>query len=366
MPSNRSSTDLSDGAVRLIERVLSFRYLNGLSDDKREKLRENLSFIRRTLLDQRPARIAIVGSEHTDLPGLLRGIVGDGVDGDLEVKSYLGHNRWYDYRVGETPLELLDLRTGPDESLALKPFEHQTPDVVLFAWAHPDDEQADEAPDPAIADLEKAITEVQSLDGEAPPIVAVVDTDALPEDVTPNRAERLLRQRLRDSEVPNTRFRVVQQADIRDLDADLVEMAPMEARLQLAQVVETPESKRRLARLIIRSSAGVAATIATIPLPVADIIPITSVQVLMIATIAHLGGRRFRLKTVGEFAGAVGLNVGAGYALRELARILVQLVPFAGSVISSGIATGATFALGDAAVRYFLADESDEVALAAG
>lgn len=360
-PDQRNGHRLSDRALQLIERVLSFRYLSGLSDDKREELQEDLDFIRRTLIDQRPARIGVVGSRETDLPNLLHAITDGHVDGDLDVKSYLGRNRWYDYQVGQTALELLDLRTGDDEPVSLKAFERQSPDVLLFAWSYAASEAAgEEGRDPAIVDLEDTVYEVQSLTGEAPPVVAVIDRDHLPDDVTPRQARRLMRRRLRESDVPDTRFRIVESDRIRQIDAELVEMAPMEARLQLAQVVETPESKERLARLIIRSTAGVAATIATIPTPVADIIPITSAQILMIATIAHLGGHQFRLETVGEFMAAAGINVGAGYALREVARAIVQFVPFAGSVVSSGIATAATFALGNAAVRYFIQGDEEE------
>lgn len=355
---NDAHKNLSDNVLRLIERVLSFRYLRGLSDEKREKLRDNLDFIRQTLVEQRPPRIAVVGSSEVDLPELLELIAGRDIAGDLDVKAYLGHNRWYDYRVRETEFDLLDLRTDEDEKLSVKALDRQVPDVVLFAWSY--DVSEETAPDASIEALDRAVTEVQNVEGRAPPIVAVIDTDRLPDDVTPNRAERLLRKRLQHSGIPNTQFRVVQRTDVRDLDAELVELAPMEARLKLAQIVRTPASRRRLARLVIQSSAGIAATIATIPLPVADIIPITTVQILMIATVAHLGGRQMRLRTVGEFAAAVGVNVGAGYALRELARAIVQLVPFAGSIISSGIATGATYALGNAAVQYFIDDESIE------
>ncbi|MFB6351227.1 MAG: YcjF family protein [Bradymonadaceae bacterium] len=351
-PQNNARKGLSDNILSLVERVLSFRYLRGLSDEKREALREDLGFIRETLLEQRPPRLAVVGSSEVDLPELIELMAGPDIAGDLDVKAYLGHNRWYDYRVRETEFDLLDLRTGPDEELSTKALDRQAPDVILFAWSY--DISEDTAPDASIEALDRAVTEVQNVSGRAPPVVAVIDDGRLPEDMPPKRAERLLRKRLRNSGVPNTKFRVVQRSDVRDLDAELVELAPSKARLQLAQVVETPASRRRMARLVIQASAGIAATIATIPLPVADIIPITTTQILMIATVAHLGGRQFRLKTVGEFAAAIGLNVGAGYALRELARAILQLVPFAGSVISSGIATGATYALGNAAVEYFI------------
>ena len=357
MNRQRSEKRVSQNIVELIEKVLALRYLRGLSDEKREQLRHDLDFIRRTLVEQRPPRIAVVGSAEVELSALLTAIAGRNVDGDLDVKEYLGRQRWYDYEIRDSVLELLDLRAEEGEEPGLKALERQPPDVVLFAWSYRDD-SLPETSDPSIDVLERVVGEVQSIEGEAPPLVAVIDNAHLPEDVTPAHAERVLRSALRDSSVPNAQFRVVQRQNIRDFVAEIVELTPMEARLRLARIVQTPGSKRRLARLIIRSSAGIAATVATLPLPIADILPITSVQILMIATIGHLSGRHFRLKTDGEFAAAIGLNVGAGYALREIARAIVQFIPVAGSVISSGIAAGATYALGNAAVEYFLESET--------
>jgi len=367
MSEEPSKKRLSESISQLIERLVSTRYLRGLDEEQREQLRQDVAFINETLIDQRPPRIGVVGGRQTTMRELLQAIAGDAVEGDIDVKEYLGRGRWYDWEIRQTTLELLDLRCEPDEELSLKALEHQIPDLLVFAWNYGGETEAGKAASPQetqenrvipdIARLEETVRQIQSISGKATPVVAVIDGAHLPEDVTVNRAERSLRVALRDSEVPNTQFRIVQRENVRDFDAELVELAPKEARLRLAQIVQTPGSKKRMARMIIRTCAGIAGTLATIPLPVADMVPITSVQVLMIAAIAHLSGRRLTVKTVGEFAAAIGVNVGAGYAVRELARALLQLIPFAGAVISSGIATGATFALGNAAVGYFIDGE---------
>lgn len=359
--SDASSRPISESIGALIERVLSLRYLRGLSEEKREQLRGDLDFIRRTLLEQRAPRIAIVGDSDVEIEKLLDLLVGENVPEDVDIKAYLGRGRWYDYETERTALELLDLRRLDEDDVSFKALSRQAPDLVLFAWSfRPLEGNGDEEEHPAVDDLVETLRKAQTTRGEAPSVVAFFDEDELPESVTENRAERILRTKLRNSGIPDARLRVVPRQALRRLDAELVELAPMEARLRLTQAMESPESKRRLARLVIRASAGVTATVATIPLPFADIVPITSTQILMISSIAHLSGRRFSLKTVGEFAAAVGLNVGAGYALREIARALIQFVPFAGSVISSGIAAGATYALGNAAARYFIDDDLED------
>lgn len=359
MPDEPSKKRLSGSIAELIERLVSTRYLRGLDEEQREQLRQDVEFINETLIDQRAPRIGVVGGRRTTMQDLLQAIAGDAVEGDIDVKEYLGHGRWYDWEIRQTTLELLDLRCEPDEELSLKALEHQVPDLLVFAWEYEGDADAGKAARAPVARLEETVREIQSISGEAPPVIAVVEGEHLPDGVTVNRAERALRVELRESAVPNTQFRIVERENVRDFDAELVELAPKEARLRLAQIVQTPGSKKRMARMIIRTCAGIAGTVATIPLPVADMVPITSIQILMIAAIAHLSGRRLTVKTVGEFAAAIGVNVGAGYAVREVARALLQLIPFAGAVISSGIATGATFALGNAAVGYFIDGEFD-------
>lgn len=346
------------------ERFLRNRYLGGLSEQKRAQLRSNLDVVRRTLLDQRAPRIAIAGGGGRDLEDLLATLSGDAVPDELDIKEYLGRERWYDYELRGVELELLDIRRVDDEEPSLEALEYQLPDIVLVDWAFqelPDDDASGASEgDATIRDLERIVDRIEGPGRDPAHVIALVDETELPEGVTPHRAVRILRSKLRDGDIRGSTTRVIPRRDIREFDIELVEMAPLEARMQLARAVQTAGSKQRLARSIIRASAGLSAAIATVPLPFADIVPITSVQIAMIAAIGHLSGRTMSLKTVGEFTAAIGANVGAGYAVREIARAIVQFVPFAGSVISSGIAAGATYALGNAAARYFIDEEMDE------
>jgi uncharacterized protein (DUF697 family) len=68
----------------------------------------------------------------------------------------------------------------------------------------------------------------------------------------------------------------------------------------------------------------------------------------------HVSGRAISRKAIGEFIGALGMNIGAGLVFREGARAAVKLLPGFGSAISGAIAGGATYALGRAATAYFI------------
>ena len=349
-PSSRRKS--SSGLQGLIKRVVEYRFLRNLSGEKREEVQENLGLFRRLLADQRTPRIAVVGQSETDLTSLLEKATGHELTGEPDIKAYLGHERWYNYEFGETTLELLDLRTSGGEEPCLKAVERQGPDVVLALW-----EWHDQTPDPTLEALERIEGRARDSGGTTPPAIAVVHDSKLPEDKTLRDAERIVRQRLADSTIPNTSTSVVRFNQPWELVDEIVEAVPMEARLKMTRLVGSSETKKRMARDIIRSSAGLTAAIATLPLPVADIVPITSIQLSMVASVAYLSGKPFELRTVGEFLGAAGLNVGAGFALREAARILVKFIPFAGPAISSGIATAATFGIGNAAVAYFIEDK---------
>jgi uncharacterized protein len=110
-----------------------------------------------------------------------------------------------------------------------------------------------------------------------------------------------------------------------------------------------------LATDVARTVAALCAGIAVVPIPVADILPITSLQVALIGITAWLGGKPLTQKAAAEFLGAVGANVGAAFAFREGARALVKLIfPGAGSAVSGVMAFAGTMAVGRASRAYFL------------
>jgi len=107
--------------------------------------------------------------------------------------------------------------------------------------------------------------------------------------------------------------------------------------------------KERRIRTLIYSKAGVCAAVALAPIPVADILVLTPIQMAMVATIGYFHGVQVNAERAGELMGVMGLGVG----LREAARQLVKLVPGYGLVVSAGIAFAGTVALGETAHVWF-------------
>jgi small GTP-binding protein len=128
---------------------------------------------------------------------------------------------------------------------------------------------------------------------------------------------------------------------------DLLPSALQDAFIAM-QRADTQLKERRI-RALIYSKAGVCAAVALAPIPVADILVLTPIQMAMVATIGYFHGVQVSAERAGELMGVMGAGVG----LREAARQLVKLVPGYGLVVSAGIAFAGTVALGETAHVWF-------------
>src|SRR5690625_7905419 len=87
---------------------------------------------------------------------------------------------------------------------------------------------------------------------------------------------------------------------------------------------------------------GITGLVGATPVPIAVMPVITGLQLSMIGTIAMISGEKLNRKSIIQFLGAMGVNVGVGVALRTISRQLVKVFPGAGSVISGAIASAGT------------------------
>lgn len=136
-----------------------------------------------------------------------------------------------------------------------------------------------------------------------------------------------------------------------------------QARVQLARLAGVKTVQRSIAAELTAATASVAAGLAAVPIPVADIAPITALQVSLVAGVGYISGRQLTMRSAAEFVAALGANVGAAIVLRHVARAVSKaLVPAAGSMVSAGIAWGGTRAVGAAAAAYFIDRQSKQQA----
>jgi predicted GTPase/uncharacterized protein (DUF697 family) len=113
----------------------------------------------------------------------------------------------------------------------------------------------------------------------------------------------------------------------------------------------------RLADKLTTIFSTISAGIALTPIPMSDVFILCTLQAILVAMIAALGGRKLSIKAAGEFILSMG-GVGAvGFSLRIVAQQAVKFLnifPGAGSAISSGIAASGTLLVGNAAKKYYL------------
>jgi uncharacterized protein (DUF697 family) len=104
----------------------------------------------------------------------------------------------------------------------------------------------------------------------------------------------------------------------------------------------------------VKSTTAICAAIGAQPIPLADLPILTALQLVMVSGVMYISGRERSLRAATEFIAALGVNVGAGMILREGTRALLKFFPGWGNVVCGAVAGAGTYAIGRAAIVYFL------------
>lgn len=134
----------------------------------------------------------------------------------------------------------------------------------------------------------------------------------------------------------------------------LAQALPEEAHLEFARLSGDKTVQREIAGKLSRSATAVCAAIGTQPIPLADFPILTTLQLGLVAGIMQVAGRDFNTRSATDFLAALGVNVGAGLVFREGARAAAKLLPGWGNALSGAIAGAGTYAIGQAAIAYFI------------
>jgi uncharacterized protein (DUF697 family) len=129
---------------------------------------------------------------------------------------------------------------------------------------------------------------------------------------------------------------------------------PNEARVEMARIAHDRPTQTEIAQTLVKSTTAICAAIGAQPIPLADLPILTALQLLMVSGIMYISGRERSVRAATEFVAALGVNVGAGMVLREGARALLKFFPGWGNVVCGAVAGAGTYAMGRAAIVYFL------------
>lgn len=392
--------------IRRVEEMLQFLPLPAATVND---IRSKIALLRTILLEQRSPAFALVGRRGAGKSSLVNALFGTKVAEIGHVKSQTGRGKWFDYASDRGTLSVLDTRgiqegSKPAEedpsadavASILASLKRKSPDVILFVVKASD---ADSGIDADLKALERIYAEIEREHRFRPPLVAIAThCDVLEPKATRLHAakeepiadveekvsrvaevEHHLETKIKErhklgSHLVWTRglssymsfrddgtLRTDERWRVDELVATLFKHLPDAGRGTFVRIARVRGLQEQLATDLTRSVAVICTGIAALPIPVADLIPLTSMQLTLVAAIAWLSGRPLDRKAAGEFLGAMGANVGAAFVLREGARALIKFVfPGAGSMVSGAIAFAGTMAVGAAARQYFLRGGSIE------
>lgn len=134
----------------------------------------------------------------------------------------------------------------------------------------------------------------------------------------------------------------------------LVSELPNEAKLDMARLSGAREGQAVIARSLVKSITAACGAIGTQPIPLADLPILLTLQIMMVSGIIYISGREASFRLGAQFLATLGLNFGAGFAFREVARGLAKFFPGWGNAISGVVAAGGTYALGRSATAYYI------------
>lgn len=296
-------------------------------------LRE-LTPIRNLFLEQRPARLILLGDAGRSVPEILFRMCQHDVEtGETE-------NGWRRYRIptrGE--ILVLDGRTDTPQSVVDSALTAQTPDVALLIREPGEDRSTG---------LESAAARIALCPEEIPLVGLTPGGDSDRAKLAAYLAAHRDFSRRRTSTHAG-------QADA-SLAESLCALLPDSARLEFARLAGAKKAQAEIAGSLLKSFTAVCGVIGLQPIPLADMPILTALQTLMVSLIIHTAGKTASPRLVAEFLAALGLSIGAGMLFRESARAIVKIVPIWGNAVSGFVAGVGTYAIGRAAISYFIED----------
>jgi uncharacterized protein (DUF697 family) len=333
--------------------------------------------IKQIFISQRLPRIALLGQPNADVSGLFSALLGN----ELRMDEPAASTGWVTYhQPGKGGFRVLDGRRLNEASLSwgalAGAISEECPDLYLFVSDGTKTSGINSLPGLGL-EAEQAGRVIDLVETQYQSKVGLIGIVDLPSSSSPDASEshrlelqslltsqpRLSRPFVKSVAVSSfVRFRAdgsidPERDERRNIDLlgeAITRELPEESQVELVRLLHIKSMQMEIAQRLTRSVATICAAVGAQPIPLADFPILTALQFAMVSGIMQISGREFGLKAATEFFGALGMNLGMGVVLREGARAAVKMLPGWGNAISGGIAAAGTFAMGRAAIGYFI------------
>jgi uncharacterized protein (DUF697 family) len=355
--------------LHIVERLEGF--LGKLPDSIQKPVLNELTPMKELFLKQRPPRFVLTGSHKLSIQEVVATLFAAAQPGDLR-DVLMEVYRWHETDVGgHGNIRLLDAR-GADEA-ALKKIEQELQREGADIFLHLVDGNSARPVLSRETDVLVTLIAVNRPDDALAKVIGVSMLGPDRKATTSANAERpsaVTKLQTAFSENPGIREHVLQVLEVplaataattTDVSpaamrfmALLAREMPNEARVEMIRISRDREAQTQVAQTLVKSTSAICTAIGAQPIPLADLPILTTLQLVMVSGIMHIAGRERSLRSATEFVGALGVNLGAGMVLREGARAVLKFFPGWGNVVCGMVAGAGTYAVGRAAIVYFL------------
>jgi uncharacterized protein (DUF697 family) len=345
--------------LHLIERLEGF--LGKLPETIRRPVSHELTPLKELFLQQRAPRFVLAGANRLPLQEIVAALFQWSPPAESQ-GLLMELFRWHAIDLAERgTVSFLDARGAEARSLAKIEQELKTQPADIFLHLADDDGRGIEQ-----AELDNLAGFTRFNPVEHPPrIIGVVwprsSARPGPNGDGPVGVRPQMRTRLQAAlqEHHELAPRLLQVLEMRGGVAEqfltlLARNMPNEARVEMARIAQDRGVQTEIAQTLVKSTTAICAAIGAQPIPLADLPVLTALQLLMVSGIMYISGRERSLRAATEFVTALGVNVGAGMVLREGARALLKFFPGWGNIVCGAVAGAGTYAIGRAAIVYFL------------
>lgn len=329
-----------------------------LPETIRKPILHELTPLKELFLQQRPPRLLFIGSSKGPASQVMATLFASAIS-EKAIDATMEDGQWQDVRLNDHgTISIFDAR-GRDvakNSRIQAELNRQPPDIILFLH---DGESAKGSRKPDVQDL----TTLLEWNDNSRVKAKVIEITFPKRNATRSEGEHdgsteihsLLKTG--DSQFLGTfRFFSAKNSsnESQRLMSILAREVANEARIEMIRISRDREAQHEVAQILVKSTAAVCTAIGAQPIPLADLPILTTLQLMMVSGIMYLSGRERSLRAATEFIGALGANVGVGMLLREGTRAVLKFFPGWGNVICGMVAGAGTYAIGRAAIVFFL------------